>query len=384
MRTLTFTLTSFLLASGISFSQPVRVYPDAESAWRTSTIMSNFNLVVEAADADQIVTTANGDLTDSKTFTLTAQPDSCRLIDMTVTDADSSITAGTVTFTGLDCLGTARICTFDFSVVATRGSGIKTLPVTTGGSPGSGCYLASVTSIISSALTGEGGAGVDYMSAGYTTNSANGWAMFGTLLPTGPSGEQGVDPFVATRVAVLITTTNALSTTVTGTGAFADVVAGDLLLIPQINSSGVTLYYERLVTARASADSITVNSAIKIPTAGVYFSFKHKYFSTDPTDHLYVPVKGWKAADFIWSVDSNTSTGGVVTSLQCARENEPDWPTGQWVEVDTSTVTTGSSQAGTLKAIDSTLATFDYCKFGIKYGTSGTASDINVSAVLSR
>jgi hypothetical protein len=64
----------------------------------------------EAADDDQIVAVAT--FADSTTFTLAAQPDTCRLVDITVTDADSSITAGVLTVTGTDCWGDALVCTF--------------------------------------------------------------------------------------------------------------------------------------------------------------------------------------------------------------------------------------------------------------------------------
>jgi len=62
------------------------------------------------------------------------------------------------------------------------------------------------------------------------------------------------------------------SATVTGTGAFAEVAVGDVLLINNQGTGAV-----RLVTARASADSITVDAVINIPVA---MPFKWLDFST--------------------------------------------------------------------------------------------------------
>jgi len=54
----------------------------------------------------------------------------------------------------------------------------------------------------------------------------------------------------------------AASTTVTGTNAFANVAVGDVLII---NDGGTT--YERVVEARASANSITISGAAVTLTA---------------------------------------------------------------------------------------------------------------------
>jgi len=130
----------------------VPVVAQAQVEIQRATLMSAFDLDGEAADADQVVTTANGDLLDAKTFTITAQPDACRLIDMTVTDANSSLTAGVITVTGTGCLGEARVCTFTF---AAGGSGIKSFTC----SDGEGAYYAAITTIITGALTIAGHVG---------------------------------------------------------------------------------------------------------------------------------------------------------------------------------------------------------------------------------
>lgn len=345
-----------------------------------ATMSYAYDLDGEAADADQIITTANGDLLDSKTFTLTADPDACRLVDMTVTDANSSIIVGIVTVVGTGCLDEARTCTFDFSVVATRGSGVKTFTCT----DGQGAYFKTVTSVTTNALTGEGGAGVDFMSLGYTANSVNGWTMYGTKV-IGPNNEYEINPFGYLEIPKKITTAGVYTTTVDGLlaadDAFALVAVGDLLVI---TVNGVP--YERKVTARASADQITVNKSINIPAAGVTFRVKKLWFSTNPSQLLAIPVHGQRSLLVNWSVDANANTGGTITLFECTDGRQPDWPNTPWVQISTTTVNSGSTQVPTAEAVDLLAKPYDYCRFGLRFGTGDdtdvAAEDINVSVTL--
>ena len=340
------------------------------------TIMSAYDLDGEAADDDQVVVVGNGALTDSKTFTITAQPDVCRLLDITVTDADSSITAGTLTVAGTGCLGEAKSCSFTF---AAGGSGVKTLTCVNG----QGAYLKAVTSVTTGVLTGEGGG--DTVIVGYTTGTANGWAMYGRVAPRGPNGEGRVDPTGAFDVGVRVTTSDVPSTTVAAVTAssnpYAQVAVGDLLLF---QVGGVS--YERKVTARASADSVTVSSTITLPAAGVTFRFKRMYFSRNPLDVLAVPVSGYQTMLLDWSVDANANTGGVVTSLECTQERVEFPGASRWVELSTTTVASAGTKANTSESINLNLLPYSYCRFGLKFGTGDDADaadeDINASVSL--
>ena len=344
-----------------------------------TTLFHAYDLDGEAADADQVVTGANGDLTDSKTFTLTADPDVCRLVDMTVTDANSSLSAGVLTVVGTGCLGEARTCTFTF---AAGGSGVKTLTCT----DGEGAYFKTITSVTTGVLTGEGGAGVDLMTLGYTSNSVNGWAITGKLTAIGANGEQGIDAWGTYEVAKKITTSGASSTTVAGVNGSDDVYelvgVGDILIISMTGS-----VYERSVTARASADSITVDQAINIPAAGVTFKFKKLWFSTNPADDMSFSVHGYSALNLQWGVDANANTGGVVTNFQCnyASAQNPDNP---WTQLDTTTVASGATQDPTTESVNLMLLPFNRCRFGLSFGTGddadGAPEDVNASIALVR
>jgi hypothetical protein len=298
---------------------------------------------------------------------------------MTVTDADSSITAGTITLVGTGCLGEARTCSFVF---AAGGSGAKNFTCT----DGHDAYFSNISSITTGVLTGEGGAGVDLCTIGYTSNSVNGWPMYGRVSAANANGDKTVDPFGYFDVPVRVTTSGAPSTTLAavtaGSSPFANVAVGDLIVL-QLGGTEVT----RKVTARASADSITLSNKVSVPAVGQAFRFKKFYFSTNPRDQVYIPVHGFRTALIDWSVDANANTGGVVMLLQCTQERV-EFPAARWVDVKTTTVASAGTQANTSESIDLSLLPYSYCRIGFRFGTGDdadvAAEDLNASFTLFR
>jgi len=341
---------------------------------RTAVLAYSWDMDGAAAVADKVVTVAT--LADSTTFGIAAQPDSCRLIDMTIVDANSSTDSGTVTVTGTDCLGFPRICTFDFAVVATRGSGVKTLPVTTGPT-GSSCYLGNVASVVTSLLNGEGGAG-DTITVGYTTNSADAVAMYGIRGQDDPLGRHSVDPWNSLPVALPITTAGVSTTAVTSVatnGAFTNVAAGDLLTI---NIGGRES--QRKVVTRSDADNIVVNSPIKIPAAGVPFTYKKFFYSTDPYDDLWIPATADSTLLFQTNVAANASTGGVVQNLYCTTKGA-GWPTTNNMTVATETTATGAA-AKYAHSVNLNLLPYTHCKMAFRFGTGDDGDGANEDITL--
>jgi hypothetical protein len=295
---------------------------------------------------------------------------------MTISDTNMGVGAGTITVDGVGCLGEARTCTWS-AWTAGDDDGVKTLVCT----DGEGAYFSSITSITTGVMTGESD---EFFLLGYTSNSVNGWPMYGRLRSPGPLAEDGVDPFSSYPVNLPITTSAVLSTTVTGVATnnpFNSVAVGDLLLIPL----GGRLY-ERQVTARASANSITVNQSINIPAAGTTFSYKKFFFSTNPRDEMFIPVATYDTMLVNWSVDANVNTGGVITLLQCTDAKQPDFPTTPWVQVVTTTVASAGTQLPTTESVNVSLLPYTYCRMGFRFGTGddgdGAAEDINLSVVL--
>lgn len=355
----------------------------AQEQLKNATLAYAWDLDGEAADADQIVEAAGGVIVDNGTsvaaanYTITAQPDTCRLINMTISDTNMGVGAGTITVTGTGCLGEARTCTWS-AWTAGDDDGVKTLTC----SDGEDAYFSNIAEITTGTMTGESD---EYFLLGYAgVNSVNGWPMYGRLRSPGPLAEDGVDPFGTYPVNLPITTSAALSTTVTSVstnGAFNRVAVGDLLLIPLGGK-----IYERKVTAKASANSITINQGVNIPAAGTTFSYKKFFFSTNPRDEMVIPVATYDTLLVNWSVDANANTGGVVTLLQCTDAKQPDFPTTPWVQVNTTTVASAGTQAATTESVDLTLLPYTYCRMGFRFGTGDDADvadeDINLSIVL--
>lgn len=340
-----------------------------------ATLMSAFDLDGEAADADQvIVATAmvdNGTSVGGADYTIVAQPDSCRLLDITVVDTD--LTAGNLTVTGTGCLGEAKLCTFGFG--AGDDTGVKTLTC----SDKQGAYFRNVDTVTTDTMTGESD---ETFSLGYTSNSVNGWAMYGKRINMGLFA--GVDPFGYYDVAKPVTTAGTIYTIVVGVNGaddpFAGLAVGDLLIF-QVGGQS----YERRITTWTSADQVTINQEINIPAAGVPFRYKKQWFSTNPQHIMYLPVHGYRTALLDWSVDANANTGGVVTLLQCTQERV-EFPTARWVDLDTTTVASAGTQANTSESIDLSLLPYSYCRFGIRFGSGddgdGAVEDLNASFTL--
>lgn len=339
-------------------------YPQAPYLARPVPLALTFDLDGEGVDAAQVVTVAT--LADSTTFTIAAQPDVCRLIDATVVDADSSISAGTLTITGTDCWGYTITATY----AMTGGSGVRTgtLAALNSANPvkGSGAYFATITSVISGVLTGESGV-ADTLTVGVAAQ-AKSWPMYGRATRT-PSGRRWVDVFGQYDVDCLVTngaaTTNIVGVSTSTTACFENVSVGDLLIF-NINGE----MFLRKVTTRTDADNIIVNTGVTIAAAGVNFSYKKLWYFADPIDG-WIPVKGYDVVSFVVQVDANASTGGVVTSIECATaSNDAPGAYDLIFEEDTATVATGATGTDTT-TIDLRLKPhYTHCRASLKFGTT--------------
>lgn len=340
---------------------------------RQVTLASSFDLDGEAADADQIV--AAVDVADDKDdYTIAAQPDVCRLVDVTVTDADSSVTAGVLTITGTDCWGKVLVATYTFA----GGGSVVLTGVVADADQASGAFFASVTDVTTSELTGE--AAGDQIAVGYTSNSTNSFPMYGRLSSL-PSGRRSVDPFGKYDVGVLVTngaaTTDVAAVSASTTAPFENVSVGDILVF---NVDGEM--FERRVATRADADTITVNAGITLPAAGKTFSYRKRFFLADPQDG-WIAVAGYDVVTFLVQVDANANTGGVISSIECATFNV-DGSGAPDVVFEEDTATVASAAAGTdITTIDlRDKSHYTHCRAGISFGTGddadAAAEDIDI------
>lgn len=171
-----------------------------------------------------------------------------------------------------------------------------------------------------------------------------------------------------------ITTTGASSTTVTAVAsnnAFNELLAGDEIEIlqPALSTSGARA--RRLITARASANSVTVDTAIQIDITGssfvngslfAWYKFyanagaEDGWFSVGDADHFQVAI------GFIQAV----TTGGIDYKLEC-RQRYLD-RTGPVVLVQGANVTVFPATV----AINVNDTRYAECRVGLKITTDDT------------
>src|SRR3990172_805580 len=244
-------LTKNLLAVGLLALLALPSWGDVTEV-RSAILASAFDLDGEAADPDQGV--ASAPVADSTSYTVAASPDVCRLVDVTITDADSSITAGVLTVVGTDCWGEALTTTFTF---AAGGSGVKTLAVSSG--KASGAYYATATTVSNGLLTGEGAG--DALTVGYTSNSQPGYPLYGVRQDTQAPPYRSVDIFGSYEIgkAIKNNTSTTLVAVTASSAPFASVSVGDILILRSLGAgAGPTVL--RRITANADSDNLTINA----------------------------------------------------------------------------------------------------------------------------
>lgn len=358
----------FLFAAGLLCGAVTLSAQPAPYSARYAILASNFDLDGEAADTAQVV--ADTLIVDSTSYTIAADPDICRLVDVTITDTDSGISAGTLTVDGFDCWGYPLRATFAMN----GGTGVRTGTVAdfSAASPkkASGAYFSDVTSASNGLVTGEGVG--DNVKVGYSTNSPKGWVLYGQQTVT-PLGGRWVDIFGGFGTEACLVKNGAATTDITAVSAstttcMQNVAVGDMLIF---NVSGEMV--ARLVATKADSDTITVNAGVALPTAGLGFRYKKRYFSTDPQDG-FIPVAGYDSVTFVVQVDANANTGGVITSIECATLTVDGLGVLDVIfEEDTATV--ASAATGTdITNIDLRLKPqYTHCRAGIKFGTGDDA-----------
>lgn len=342
-------------------------------------LATSWDMNGEAADDDQIVVVGNGVLTDSASYTLTAQPDTCRVVNITVVDANSSVTAGLLTITGTDCWDDALTCTYTF---AAAGSGVKALTYGTGN--GTICAFKTVTTVETGVLTGEGGAG-DTMIVGYTANSDYSYPIYGIRKQA--NGRRWVDPFAKRNGVGTITIngTAVASYATAGGGAFQNLAAGDLIYIV-LNG---TTYERKLVTVtdddNAVLDLALPTSIAPATTAEVRFKYQKFFVLVEPRD-AWIPVKNRNSFYVINDIDACSATGGCTSNVECSQADNIGYTDQEpTVQVDTDNVADAGTGTNTT-SVDFRTAPMSYCRVGMKFGTGDTSGteDFNLVVTIKR
>lgn len=205
--------------------------------------------------------------------------------------------------------------------------------------------------------------------AGYDLDST-------TLIYCTSVGEGGL-VLAAPRLAKHKVKTSGSSTTVTSNtasaGAFEFVAVGDLLWFPRTESvpvaAGAAVGAWRYVTARASADSITVDTAIDL-SAGYGFGWRTPTCGTAATSGQ-VPVSGFDAINFVGQIDQISVTGGITYQVECRAEG----PAATWVTIIGPTNKTAVWAGGNVA-----YEPWAWCRIGWKIGTADDGTDTGADA----
>ena len=320
--------------------------------------------------------------TDSKSdYTISAQNEICRINSVTVVDADSSITVGVATVTGTDCWGEALVCTTNI----TGGSGTKTLAYSSG--VANTCAFKTITQVATGVLTGEGGA-ADTISVGYPAVSGYVYPIYGMRM-SDSQGHRYVNPFRAAEGADTVTVngTALASYHTEDGGAFQDLAIGDLVYL----TTGGKTFERRLVNV-ADDDNAVIDLALPTDaapstTAETKMQYKKRYLLRENQD-AWVPVGGAESAYFVYDVDANANTGGVISSIECSVYNAfTSDAYDPVVQVDTDTVASAATGTNTT-SVDLRLSPFTHCRAGVQFGTGddadAAAEDINLILMIGK
>jgi hypothetical protein len=313
-------------------------------SWDLDGLAVDDNAIVEAAT-----------LVDSKDdYTIAANPDVCRYVDITLTDADSSITSGTVTITGTDCLGQVKTATYTLD---SNGSGVILADSTV-----RSAYFATVTKVENGVLTGEGGA-ADTLEVGYATYMPVLKTAYGNIRGSQDDAYQWIDLGSRRRLSQDLVTTNGVLTTAltevtTDDDPFDFMGVNDMLFF---NIDGVI--HQRMIVTYTNDSNVVLNQAINIPAAGVGVEVSFFQESSDPRDIFAVNVGPWDSATFGWQQTADgINTGGTTRTLECTYNQGPDFSTGVWFTVSTELTATTTAVAPASDTIDLSLAPFSYCR----------------------
>jgi hypothetical protein len=331
----------------------------------------------EGADADQVVTSSSA--IDDASYTVAANPDACRLLDVTFTDADSSITAGTLTVVGTDCYGDPLTATYDASspINGVQSFTVGSVSTANNANLASGAYFKTVTSVSWGTITGEDSA--DLLTVGYSgTATFRQYPMYGHIhFMHRPPYRYVVPGFRESGRGVTITASGTTWTASGGAG-FTGLGVDDLIRITLEDGSKITTK----VTTYTSSSSIVVADTIPFPTAGIKgFEYAKFLVSSDPQDGWF-SVDGWDSAFLVVDVDAMVeSTTGIESIVQCV----PYATTGSFddsaVQVDLDSFTAAGNA---VTSIDLRLASaYSYCRVGMDFDSGDDADaadeDINIS-----
>lgn len=319
---------------------------------RVVTLAADYDLDGAAADNDVIV--AAVDIEDDKDdYTIAAQPDTPRPLEIVIVDADDSTTC-TATVTGTLADGTVVSASVEFD----DDDAAWAL------SPN--YNFATVTSLATGTCTGE--AAGDTIQLGTTSTIPTVY-----FLPWGSESltSQGVrrkDPF-AWKTERREVETSGSSTTVTSvtasSGALENVDVGDIVRFVVTGSGEV---YERVVVTNADDDTITIDEALDLSADGYAYSYRTLLRSPEDDDGV-IPVAGFDSAAFVFLL--HQAGNDIDTRVQCRVGGAGSG----WVTVSDEAQSASATLVTEVVTVDLSATPYDECRAGLQFATSDADGD---------
>lgn len=315
-----------------------------------------------AAAADTAIF-ADTNIADGASYTITNQPDACRALVATITDADTSIAAADATLTGTDGNGAVQTA----AIALNGGSGTRAI---------SGVWC-SVISVTNGTLTGET-AGTDKIRLG-TTGAAPfqynvqagppppGFPVTTTNPDGNPADAFAPDSVEATYTppsGSLIKTTawgTAITSFVASSGALTSVANGDQIIV---NDSSDRPFVFGII-AKADANNVTADRSISLEKTNGHGYRYRKLVERSGVYGGWFKVGGWRSMTIYIDVVQMTGTGGIDYTIECAPAYAP--VSAGYAVVGTTNIAGASRVAGI------PTSPWDVCRVGLKWATNDDA-----------
>ncbi len=199
------------------------------------------------------------------------------------------------------------------------------------------------------------------------------------------TGERG-SPFARpVAVPIRITTSGSSTTTtelVASSAPFESVAAGDILIVDP--GTGPANVLRRVITAKASSASLTVNTAWDLSaTAGYNFYYLKTSCGTAATSG-WISVAGATQFTINFQIDQVNVTGGVDMQVQCRGASVGSAPIQIFPSCTTGSCNTVQNYSGTAglasRTTIVTTASYSDCRVGILIHTSDDGGDTGANA----
>lgn len=296
-----------------------------EPGQQTTAVILGFDLDGLAAVDTAIFADTN--IVASTSYTITAQPDACRALVATVTDANASLVSGTVTVAGTDGNGQVQSATF----VLTGGSGTRAI----------GGIWCSITSISNGATTvidagtdkirvGTVGIapmqypvawgtpfepGLGQVSAGVKIENPADAFQPNAVLSWRTFGDNGSSGSLAARLIKTAGTsaTTSITSFTASSGSLTGISIGDLILVNDASGNPI----QAAVVAKADNDNATLDRTVLLTkAAGHGYSYRQRKVRTAQESGWFT-VNGYTSTTVSIDVAAMTGSGGIDFQVEC-------------------------------------------------------------------